>query len=107
VDESGRTCILRVVEPRRKLKVPVRGALRLLRRLVRLDGRSPLPRPRSHFRRLRDWGMLFNPPRGHVEAVEHRGPGEYDRDYLDFLEAVIARGAALGLRFVVDFHQDA
>ncbi len=40
------------------------------------------------------------------EAVEHRGPGEYDREYLDYLEAVLARGAALGLRFVVDFHQD-
>jgi hypothetical protein len=40
------------------------------------------------------------------EAVEHRGPGEYDREYLDYLEAVIARGAALGLRFVIDFHQD-
>jgi hypothetical protein len=66
----------------------------------------PLAEAEEHFRRLRDWGMLANRFLVTWEAVEHRGPGEYDREYLDYLEAVLARGAALGLRFVIDFHQD-
>ena len=66
----------------------------------------PLAEAEEHFRRLRDWGLSFTRFLVSWEAVEHRGPGEYDREYLDYLEAVLARGASLGLRFVVDFHQD-
>ena len=114
VDERGRTLILRGVNVGGSSKIPSRSTLPTGtprgfydHRDVSFVGRPfPLAEAEEHFRRLRDWGLLFNRFVVTWEAVEHRAPGEYDREYLDYLEAVLARGAALGLRFVVDFHQD-
>jgi hypothetical protein len=106
VDESGSTCILRGVNLGGGSKVPVRGGDDDPREVSFVGRPFPLPDAEEHFRRLRDWGFLFNRFVVTWEAVEHRGPGEYDREYLDYLEAILARGAALGLRFVIDFHQD-
>ena len=106
VDERGRTCILRGVNLGGSSKVPSRGDPGDPRGVSFVGRPFPPGDAEEHFRRLRDWGMLFNRFVVTWEAVEHRGPGEYDRDYLDYLEAVLARGAALGLRFAIDFHQD-
>ena len=115
IDELGRTLILRGLNVGGSSKVPSRPPLPTNARGSLADSRGvsfvgrpfPLAEAEEHFRRLRDWGMLFNRFLVTWEAVEHHGPGEYDRGYLDYLEAVLARGAALGLRFVIDFHQDA
>jgi hypothetical protein len=106
VDARGRTCILRGVNLGGSSKIPSRGAPGDHRGVSFVGRPFPPAEAEEHFRRLRDWGMLFNRVLVTWEAVEHRGPGEYDRGYLDCLEAVLARGAALGLRFVIDFHQD-
>jgi len=106
VDELGRTLILRGVNIGGSSKVPVRGGDGEPRDVSFVGRPFPLAEAEEHFRRLRDWGFRFNRLVVTWEAVEHRGPGEYDREYLAYLEEVIARGAALGLRFVVDFHQD-
>jgi hypothetical protein len=106
VDELGGTLILRGANLGGSSKLPVRGGAGDSRDVSFVGRPFPLSEAEEHFRRLRDWGLLFNRFLVTWEAVEHRGPGEYDREYLDYLEAVIARGAALGLRFVVDFHQD-
>ncbi|MCX7029574.1 MAG: cellulase family glycosylhydrolase [Spirochaetes bacterium] len=114
VDGQGGTLILRGANIGGSSKIPSRPSLPTGIREGFYDHRGvsfvdrpfPLADAEDHFRRLRDWGMRFNRFMVTWEAVEHRGPGEYDREYLDYLEAVLARGAALGLRFVVDFHQD-
>jgi hypothetical protein len=41
------------------------------------------------------------------EAVEHAGPGLYDREYLDYLHEVVRRAGEHGLQVVIDPHQDA
>ena len=113
-DEQGRTLILRGANLGGSSKVPSRPPLPTRvhqgfydHRDISFMGRPfPVEEADEHFRRLRDGGMFFNRFVVTWEAVEHRGPGEYDREYLDYLEAVLARGAAHGLRFVVDFHQD-
>lgn len=115
VDERRGTLILRGANIGGSSKIPSRPPLPSGvrqdshdHRTVSFVGRPfALDEAEEHFRRLRDWGFLFNRFLVTWEAVEHAGPGEYDREYLDYLEAVLARGAALGLRFVVDFHQDA
>lgn len=107
VDELGRTLILRGVNIGGSSKVPVRGGDGDPRDVSFVGRPFPLAEAEEHFRRLRDWGFRFNRLVVTWEAIEHRGPGEYDRECLAYLEEVIARGAALGLRFVVDFHQDA
>jgi hypothetical protein len=40
------------------------------------------------------------------EAIEHGGPGVYDLDYLDYLEAVVAKAGEHNLRLFIDPHQD-
>jgi hypothetical protein len=106
VDGQSRTLILRGANIGGSSKTPTRESCSDDRDVCFVGRPFPLAEAEEHFRRLRDWGMLFNRFLVTWEAVEHRGPGEYDREYLEYLEAVLARGAALGLRFVVDFHQD-
>ena len=59
-----------------------------------------------HLERLRDWG--FNLLRLVItwEAVEHKGPGEYDEDYLSFLRQVCVRAGDMGFWIIIDPHQD-
>jgi hypothetical protein len=40
------------------------------------------------------------------EAIEHAGPGQYDTDYLDYLQALVAKAGDFGLFVVIDPHQD-
>src|SRR5690606_19321055 len=66
----------------------------------------PLEEAREHLRRLRHWG--FNTLRLLTtwEAVEHSGPGLYDRDYLDYFTEICRLAGDFGLYVFVDFHQD-
>ncbi|MGH8239161.1 MAG: cellulase family glycosylhydrolase, partial [Steroidobacteraceae bacterium] len=67
----------------------------------------PLHEADEHLGRIAHWG--FNTLRLLTtwEAVEHRGPGLYDHDYLDYFVAVCRRACEHGLYLVIDFHQDA
>lgn len=66
----------------------------------------PVEEADEHFRRLRFWG--FNCLRYTVtwEAVEHRGPGKYDEEFLDYLAEIIAIAAKHELYVFIDIHQD-
>ena len=66
----------------------------------------PLDEADEHLGRIAGWG--FNTLRLLTtwEAVEHRGPGQYDIQYLDYLTEVCRRAGEHGLYLFIDFHQD-
>lgn len=113
-DERGRVVILRGVNLSGSTKVPARppGATHLVTSLsdpktVSFVGRPlPLDEADEHFRRLRAWGLTFLRFLVTWEAVEHEGPGRYDREYLEYLRAVVARAGEHGLKVFIDPHQD-
>ena len=60
----------------------------------------------EHFERLRAWGFTFLRLLVTWEAIEHAGPGTYDTDYLDYLEALVRKAGEHGLSLFIDPHQD-
>ena len=113
-DEQGRILILRGVNLGGSTKVPFRpnGATYLREgfhdhRNVSFVGRPfPLEEADEHFSRLRAWGLTFLRFLVTWEAIEHAGPGQYDSEYLDYLEQVVRRAGAHGFRLFIDPHQD-
>ena len=112
-DEDGRTLILRGVNLGGSSKVPYpHGATHVREgffehRHVSFVGRPfPLEEADEHFRRLRHWGFAFVRLLVTWEAVEHAGPGIYDREYLDYLYEVVRRAGEHGIDLFVDPHQD-
>ncbi|MDP3178962.1 MAG: cellulase family glycosylhydrolase, partial [Spirochaetaceae bacterium] len=112
-DAEGRRLILRGVNLGGDCKVPARpdgwtGERRgFYGRDVSFVGRPfPLDRAEEHLGRLKRWGMDFLRLVVTWEAVEHAAPGVYDLEYLDYLEAVIAKAGDMGFSVYVDPHQD-
>jgi hypothetical protein len=113
-DEHGRTLILRGVNLSGSSKVPFRpnGATHIREglydhRRVSFVGRPfPLDEADEHFCRLRAWGLTFLRLLVTWEAVEHAGPGVYDREYLEYLYEVIRKAGEHGMRLFIDPHQD-
>ncbi len=113
-DEAGRTLLLRGVNLGGSSKVPRRpdGSTWNLEgfydhRNVSFVGRPfPLEEADEHFSRLRDWGFSFIRFLVTWEAVEHDGPGIYDREYLEYLRAVLQKAAEYELQVFIDPHQD-
>lgn len=113
-DEFGRVRILRGVNISGATKLPVQpdGATHLREgffehRDVSFVGRPfPLDKADEHFRRLKSWGLDFLRFLVTWEAIEHAGPGDYDEDYLDYLEAVIDKAADYDMTVFIDYHQD-
>jgi len=66
----------------------------------------PLAEADEHLARLRRWGCNCLRLLTTWEAVEHRGPGIYDEDYLDFFQELCRRAGEHDLYLFVDFHQD-
>jgi len=66
----------------------------------------PLQEANRHFQRIRHWG--FNALRFIVtwEAIEHDGPKQYDKEYLDFIEEILKVAAEHRLYTFIDPHQD-
>lgn len=113
VDRSGREVILRGVNLGGDCKVPYpHGGTHIPsdfadHREVSFIGRPfPLEEAPEHFRRLRHWGFDVLRLLTTWEAVEHKGPGLYDRDYLDYFTEICRRAGDFGLYVFVDFHQD-
>lgn len=66
----------------------------------------PLEDADRHFKRLKKWG--FHVLRFLItwEAIEHKGPGIYDQEYLDYLAEVVKLSAKYGFNVFIDPHQD-
>ncbi|MCB9475786.1 MAG: cellulase family glycosylhydrolase [Deltaproteobacteria bacterium] len=66
----------------------------------------PLDQADRHFKLLRDMG--FNSIRLLVnwEGLEPYARGEYDEEYLDYLEAIVAKAEDYGIYVLMDMHQD-
>ena len=113
-DDDGRVVLLRGVNFGANSKVPrvPDGATHRLEGLfdagnVSFVGRPcPLDEADEHFARLRRWGLRTLRLVVTWEALEHAGPGRYDDDYLDYLDALVGKAAAHGLSVFLDPHQD-
>ena len=112
-DEQNRTLILRGVNLGGSSKVPFPDGATHMRqgffdhRKVSFVNRPfPLEEAGEHFARLRSWGLTLVRFLVTWEAVEHAGPGLYDRDYLDYLYELVRRAGEHGLSLFIDPHQD-
>jgi hypothetical protein len=113
-DEQGRSLLLRGVNLGGSTKVPYTpdGATHIPNgffnhRDVSFVGRPfPLKEADEHFARLKSWGLTFLRFLVTWEAIEHAGPGEYDTDYLDYVEAIIDKAAEFGINVFIDPHED-
>lgn len=113
VDEHARALMLRGVNLAGSSKIPSSPRLEpddekiFDYRNVSFVGRPfPLAQADEHFERLRAWGLTFLRFVVTWEAIAHRGPGEYDNEFLDYARAVIQKAGAYGLRVLIDPHQD-
>jgi len=114
IDDKGRTILLRGVNLGGSSKIPFtpNGATHIKsnfsdHRNVSFIGRPfPLKEADEHFSRLRHWG--FNCLRFLItwEAIEHYGPGEFDIEYLDYLEEVLKIAESFKFYTFIDSHQD-
>lgn len=66
----------------------------------------PLSEADEHLARLRSWGFNFLRFLVTWEAIEHEGPGIYDTDYLEYLQAVVRKCAEHEISVFIDPHQD-
>ena len=66
----------------------------------------PLEEADQHFARLKKWGLTFLRFIVTWEAIEHEGPGIYDRAYLDYLYQVVKKAGEFDLTLFIDPHQD-
>jgi hypothetical protein len=104
-DDQGRTLILRGVNLGGTSKIPAKTSSDP--RAVSFVGRPfPLAQADEHFRRLRGWGFTFERLIVPWEAIEHAGPGVYDKAYLDYLHELVKRANSYGIRVIIDLHQD-
>ena len=113
VDEYGRRVILRGVNLGGDCKVPYPdGGTNFAsdfsnHREVSFIGRPfPTVEADEHFARLRAWGFNCLRLLTTWEAVEHRGPNEYDTEYLDYFADLCRHAGDYGFYVFVDFHQD-
>ncbi|MFW9785243.1 MAG: cellulase family glycosylhydrolase [Candidatus Heimdallarchaeota archaeon] len=114
IDEDGRKVLLRGVNLGGSSKVPFKpnGATHIKtdfsdHRDVSFIGRPfPLKEANEHFSRLKHWG--FNCLRFLItwEAIEHKGPKQYDNEYLDYIEEVLKMASEFDFYTYIDPHQD-
>ena len=113
-DETGRTLILHGVNLGGSTKVPYAPDGATWRkegfydyRDVSFTGRPfPLEDADEHFTRLKAWGLTFIRLLITWEAIEHKGPGIYDQQYLEYLEQILVKAHQYGMMVFIDPHQD-
>jgi hypothetical protein len=113
-DEHGRRLILRGVNLGGSSKVPTgpegatyhRDSLDMPSDVSFVGRPFPLDEADEHFGRLKRWGLTFLRLLTTWEAIEHAGPGQYDREYLEYLEAIVRKAGEHGLSLFIDPHED-
>jgi len=113
-DNYGRSVILRGVNLGGDSKVPYNPDERTHiptdfsdHREVSFIGRPfPLEEAELHFTRFKNWGFNVLRLLTTWEAVEHKGPKQYDTKYLDYYTKLCQIAGEYGLYIFVDFHQD-
>lgn len=113
-DALGRVVLLRGVNLGGSSKTPAHPKAETWRKdalshpeSVSFVGRPfPLAEADEHFRRLKRWGLTCLRFLVTWEGLEHAGPGCYDLEYLDYLEAMVHKAGEHGLRLFIDPHQD-
>ena len=68
----------------------------------------------EHFQRLHNWGLSFARLLVPWEALEHKGPGIYDEEYIDHLISILKIASKYGIKCFIgnrimpnlDPHQD-
>ncbi|KAG5644275.1 hypothetical protein DXG03_008760 [Asterophora parasitica] len=110
VDAYGRVCSLRGVNLSGACKAPVddnHDTFPAGAESVTFVGRPfPLEEAPEHFARLRRWGLTFIRFLVTWEAVEHAGPGIYDKEYLAYIRALLSLLPQFGLTAFVSLHHD-
>ncbi|MFX0102061.1 MAG: cellulase family glycosylhydrolase [Candidatus Hodarchaeota archaeon] len=114
VDGDGRVVFLRGVCLSANCKYPARPFSPTHVKTDFSDHRSvsfighpfPLNEASEHLKRLKHWG--FNAIRLLVtwEAIEHEGPGIYDKEYLDYISELVKIIENEGFYILIDPHQD-
>ncbi|MFX0021430.1 MAG: cellulase family glycosylhydrolase [Candidatus Hermodarchaeota archaeon] len=114
IDKQGRKVLLRGVNLGGSSKVPFtpNGATHIKtdfsdHKDVSFVGRPfPLKDADDHFTRLKHWG--FNCIRFLItwEAIEHKGPRQYDKEYLDYVDEVLKIAESYKFYTFIDPHQD-
>jgi len=111
-DVHGRQVILRGVNLSGSSKFPIDQGTHVTDNFYNTNSISFVGRPfaladaNDHFSRLRAWGFTFVRLLVTWEAVEHKGPGEYDEEYLDYLLAIVRKAHTHGISCLIDPHQD-
>lgn len=113
-DEHGRAVFLRGVNLGGSSKIPTQpnGATHLKdgffdQQDISFVGRPfPLEEADEHFSRLKHWGLDFLRFVVTWEALEHAGPGSYDEEYIDYLEAILEKAYEHDIHLFIDPHQD-
>lgn len=114
LDKYGRCVLLRGVNLGGSSKVPFEpnGATHIEtnfsdHREVSFVGRPfPLEDAQEHFSRLKHWG--FNCLRFLItwEAIEHFGPNQYDKEYLEYIAELLKIAEQFKFYIFIDPHQD-
>ena len=100
-DQQGRYLLIHGVNVSGSTKVPAK-----IDPISYVGKPFPLEEADWNFRMLRKLG--FNAIRLLViwEAIEPYGSGDYDQDYLDYIEAIVAKANEYGIYCIMDMHQD-
>jgi hypothetical protein len=114
VDENGCRILLRGVNFTASSKIPMKpdgsthiktdfrdhGNVSFIGRPIKVDEAE------EHFTRLKHWG--FNCLRFLItwEAIEHIGPGKYDKDFLEYIEELLKIAEEKKFYVFIDPHQD-
>ncbi|KAJ1551007.1 hypothetical protein HK096_003690 [Nowakowskiella sp. JEL0078] len=112
IDESKRSVFLRGVNLGGGIKTPVgvpsNEPLNFFDDVnVSFIGRPfPLSEADEHFGRLKYLGYNFLRFNITWEALEHAGPGIYDKEYIEYVIAILFKAQEHGFRCFIDPHQD-
>ncbi|GJJ69175.1 hypothetical protein EMPS_01521 [Entomortierella parvispora] len=60
----------------------------------------------EHLARLRHWGFRMIRWVITWEAIEHKGPGQYDEEFLEYTVKALLKAKQGGFKIMIDFHQD-